>query len=429
MAIFKPDVSKLRERGDVSGLVKALLHKSPEIRRHAARVLGPLEDPGAVEPLIAALVDEDDTVRYAAAEALGRLGDQRAVESLIAALEDEDGDRDVREAAAKSLGGLGDRRAVEPLIAVLKDDDPLRPAFPSAAASALGELGDTRAVEPLLDFHADQDSWVRSKAASALEMLGVSVPQEEPSEPQEEPWPPAPAGVCDLCNRSLPEAGSARVPGGEFRMLVRWGYNPVQSGRMGELARALYPGNDQQVYASWITMALEDTTDWGLCAACAADLRAFKVSERTGVSIHPATDDEHYVLRCKACDFEHHIPAVFSDANSRYSVNPGDVTITCLYGGVFTVSLQVDDFFDISPAPTAGHVLAASIALNMNPLHDHMLTHISPIYLVIEQGSNYTRHKYRKEPEGTAFVEFSRDHGINIVGDIDISKAEIPGVS
>ena len=94
--------------------------------------------------------------------------------------------------------------------------------------------------------------------------------------PSSSAWPPAPSGVCDICSRPVPDPGSARVPGGEFKDLVRLGYNPFASGRVGEAARALYAGaSEEEAYASWKGLILEDTTDWALCGGCAADLKAF----------------------------------------------------------------------------------------------------------------------------------------------------------
>ncbi|MGB9872500.1 MAG: HEAT repeat domain-containing protein, partial [Anaerolineae bacterium] len=70
-----PNIEKMKARGDVKGLIKALgYEKDWEIRRDAARALGELKDARAVEPLIAALKDKDSDVREAAAEALDRLG-------------------------------------------------------------------------------------------------------------------------------------------------------------------------------------------------------------------------------------------------------------------------------------------------------------------------------------------------------------------
>jgi HEAT repeat protein len=49
--LFKPNVEKLKAKGDVEGLIKVLKHKNPEVRSEAEEALGEIGKP-AVEPLI-----------------------------------------------------------------------------------------------------------------------------------------------------------------------------------------------------------------------------------------------------------------------------------------------------------------------------------------------------------------------------------------
>jgi len=101
-----PNIEKLKAKGDVGGLIKALEYrKDTAVRISAAKALGELKDARTVEPLIAVLKDRDWSVREAAAGALGQLGDSRAVEPLIAVLKDSG--KDVHEAAADALKKLG----------------------------------------------------------------------------------------------------------------------------------------------------------------------------------------------------------------------------------------------------------------------------------------------------------------------------------
>ncbi len=89
------------------------------------------------------------------------------VDDLIEALKDEDSG--VRYQAAEALGETGDARAVDPLIKALKDEDQLVREY---AAEALGEIGDPRAIEPLTYMASnDAESWLRKKAARALEKI------------------------------------------------------------------------------------------------------------------------------------------------------------------------------------------------------------------------------------------------------------------
>jgi WD40 repeat protein len=206
MGLFgPPDVERLKAKGDVKGLIKALEYeKDWHVRRDAAEAFGQIGDPRAIGPLIAAF--KDGYLNEVAAEALVKIG-ARAVEPLIAALSDEgvrepdvrapghagpvtvevmttilnNADNEwrdtlVRTAAAKALGQIGDPRAVGPLIAALKDrnrDDHVH----EFAVRALGQIGDPRAVEPLHAALNDQhqEESVRNAAAEALGRIGTGM--------------------------------------------------------------------------------------------------------------------------------------------------------------------------------------------------------------------------------------------------------------
>src|ERR1017187_2584226 len=74
-----PNVEKLRSRGDVQGLIKALgYQKTASIREMAAQALGSLKLAEAVGPLSIALTDNAPEVRRCAVSALASLGDERA---------------------------------------------------------------------------------------------------------------------------------------------------------------------------------------------------------------------------------------------------------------------------------------------------------------------------------------------------------------
>ena len=97
-----PNIEKLKAKGNIKGLIKALGYKKDAaIRQAAAQALMEMG------------------FGWSAVEALRKIGDARAVEPLIAAL--RDGDSDVRYKAARALWGIGDPRAIEPLIALLHD--------------------------------------------------------------------------------------------------------------------------------------------------------------------------------------------------------------------------------------------------------------------------------------------------------------------
>lgn len=83
-----PNINKLKTKGNVQGLIRALNYKKdPTIRRDAAKALGETGDSIAVEPLIEIAVGSDSKeLRIKAIDSLGKLADTRAVEPLLALL-------------------------------------------------------------------------------------------------------------------------------------------------------------------------------------------------------------------------------------------------------------------------------------------------------------------------------------------------------
>jgi hypothetical protein len=90
-----PDIEKLKEAGNVKGLIKSLGYDNDEesdevsiARREAAwQALVEIGDP-AVEPLIKGLSDKNVNVRRFSAGILGDIGDMRAADALVNALSD-----------------------------------------------------------------------------------------------------------------------------------------------------------------------------------------------------------------------------------------------------------------------------------------------------------------------------------------------------
>lgn len=86
MGLFgPPNINKLKTKGNVQGLIRALNYKKdPTIRRDAAKALGEIGDSLAVEPLIEIAIGDDSIeLRIKAIDSLGKLGDIRAVEPLL----------------------------------------------------------------------------------------------------------------------------------------------------------------------------------------------------------------------------------------------------------------------------------------------------------------------------------------------------------
>ena len=114
MPLFGPNLEKLRENGDVDGLIESLSHSRHSVRAAAAHALGELEDPRALEPLLMVLQEREtkEAVRAAALEAVGRIGTIDKLISILAAGSDE-----ARRGATSALAKLGDPRALEPVAA------------------------------------------------------------------------------------------------------------------------------------------------------------------------------------------------------------------------------------------------------------------------------------------------------------------------
>ncbi|HEY5486791.1 MAG TPA: HEAT repeat domain-containing protein [Candidatus Limnocylindrales bacterium] len=181
-----PNVAQLEAKGDVQGLIKALLYKDAAVRVAAAEALTPLKHPTAVDPLAAALRDENPSVRKACVGALAARGGLRVVNPLVGALQDPDPnvrsaaaaavyrrlmtdpDQDARRETIMALGKVRPADAVEPLIKAIMDADE---GVRVAAIKSLQAVGDVRAIPSLVVVLAHEQ--VRQKAT------GLSSPNVE----------------------------------------------------------------------------------------------------------------------------------------------------------------------------------------------------------------------------------------------------------
>lgn len=155
-------VKRLKEQGDVPGLIRALRNRDPAVQYDAVEALGELANPAATGALISALTgDRYSGIRWKAAEALGKIGEP-AVPSLIAVLDNPD--EGVRWKAAITLGEIGDHRGIGPLITLLSDPDRF---VRSRAAFALGLIG-SPAIPVLADALAEAPSEVRKGIVTTL---------------------------------------------------------------------------------------------------------------------------------------------------------------------------------------------------------------------------------------------------------------------
>lgn len=123
----------------------------------------------SVEPLLAFL---DSHVRHAARPwaiaALGEIKSRRAYPMLIRSLNDPDDE--VRAKAATALGLLGDRRAAGYLLERLLGDP--APFVRARIATALGQFNDPEVIDRLVRALGDPAWWVRLRSVEALEHIG-----------------------------------------------------------------------------------------------------------------------------------------------------------------------------------------------------------------------------------------------------------------
>lgn len=230
MGLFEPNISKMEEKRDVKGLIKALGYaENKYIRESAAgalaRLRGPFENGDVlIEPLSKHLGDPDLQIRRACIETLGKIGSDRAVALLLSRVDSEDS-RHVIFALAnsahphalaallKELDGNSNLdlvlpaltkyglAAVEPLLRKLRKNERLDLFLPTLMKyggivveplcrlmedkecpgpvrceiiKALGALGDARAIPFLVDVSQkeEEDMPVRIEIAKAVGKLG-----------------------------------------------------------------------------------------------------------------------------------------------------------------------------------------------------------------------------------------------------------------
>ncbi|MBN1963736.1 MAG: HEAT repeat domain-containing protein [Anaerolineae bacterium] len=236
MSTLTPNIWQMQARRDTEGLIEALSHADPGVRKRAATALRILDTLEAIPALQAALAIEEDWQAQAslqtalqhltrdnqlaalihaqdtdglvnllystnledvlgAAEALGSLGDQTTIEHLVALFRNPVMPDDVRLAAAESLIKLKSAPGVVTLLAALRRDEwQVR----RNAAAILGQLRATWATRPLIAALEDENAIVQRTALAALRNMDTplarraveeieSAGEEEPDLPPAEP--------------------------------------------------------------------------------------------------------------------------------------------------------------------------------------------------------------------------------------------------
>lgn len=141
------NISRLKEKRNLQGLVGALLYGSWSIRGEAATALGEVGDESVVEPLIKALLKKQQlSVRHEAAKALGAIKSEKSIDALIESLQYVPG------AASEALGEIGSPLAIDALSNLFLKLGLSNWESLSKASDALVKIGDssTRTLTDML---------------------------------------------------------------------------------------------------------------------------------------------------------------------------------------------------------------------------------------------------------------------------------------
>src|SRR5918996_3013321 len=161
MFAFGPKPEKLKEKGDIEGLLKLLDHKKLEVRKEVAEILRDWAKPECKSALLKALEDENQGIRVYAVQGLAKLKDPQTDEALTSAAQDSDWE--VRKEALSALVKSG--RSVEVTLQAMRfNSAELR----ELAAVRLGDMGGSQAVEALIAALKDEEELVRLRAVNAL---------------------------------------------------------------------------------------------------------------------------------------------------------------------------------------------------------------------------------------------------------------------
>jgi HEAT repeat protein len=150
-------------------LEESLDHDNPNIRHHAALLLGRRGDEAALPSLLDMLSSGDEIWAIPAANVIGEMGYNQAADALVVAIASNL--PGLHRVAAQALQELGNP-AVPALIRALQHpDNHLR----WHAARVLGRIGDPQAIPALTEALEDVDNGVRWLAGEALIRLGDEV--------------------------------------------------------------------------------------------------------------------------------------------------------------------------------------------------------------------------------------------------------------
>ena len=167
-----PDIDALKDRKDVSGLIRVLSHRDLTTQWKASAALVEL-GPEHLDILIRSLKTRNKDIRLGVLEVLGSIGDHRAVPSILPILQEKS--NEVRLQAALALGEIGDPQAIQPLILLLKDTDKYVRYGASLALRRMGWMPEQPADKALLYLGQQEWDQLRALGPSAIPALSLAL--------------------------------------------------------------------------------------------------------------------------------------------------------------------------------------------------------------------------------------------------------------
>ncbi len=167
--MFRPKISKLKEKKDVSALIKAVDDIGFDYRVQAVKALCEIGDENTVKPILDSFKklseDQKKPVIEDFFKALIRIGSLH-IEPIIELLESDD--PTANDIASIVIGEIDDERAIEPLIKNFDDADELNKLRIIQALTKIGE----KSVESLIKALDNKDREIEKCVAEALFKIG-----------------------------------------------------------------------------------------------------------------------------------------------------------------------------------------------------------------------------------------------------------------
>jgi HEAT repeat protein len=272
-------LGRLAAEGAVARLLQAIEDPDPVVRRESAVALGritaarPAKTETLVEAVAGRLRHADPDVRVHAAWLLGELGSARAAAALVSAL----GDGASAWTAAAALGALAAPEAAVPLARALRSDEV---RVRRAAAWALNRLQNPATVAALRPSLGDPDAEVRYWAATVLRRLGTPDATSALAAARPTPWDRGARRCAPPRSAAVIASGTVSLDGRHYRL-----YPDVLD------ARPDLPSPLTAADGTELVLAFLQNGKYGIVPAtlkeadgqCRADGRDFPTLEATGL--------------------------------------------------------------------------------------------------------------------------------------------------